>query len=369
MKAAVPAGLAGDQLFVNGERQVLARYPNFDAGASRLNGYAADAISPQRAARWQDPAGGFIHAIHSAEWGGLDYLITGKGPDGQLLYEGGWQNNRPSGMHPQFRMVENIFEELDTAGEWFLDGKTSTLYFYPPAGLDLSSAVMETVRLRHLVEWRGSAEAPVRFITLRGMVFRHAARTFMETREPLVRSDWTIYRGGALFYTGTEDCSLEDYFINQVGGNAVFVNNYNRRLRISGCHIARAGANGVAFVGDRNAARVPRDWNDHSQKFAALERTPGPKSDNYPAECLLDDCLIYLTGRVEKQTAPVQIELSRDITVRHCSLYDVPRAGINIGDGCWGGHVIEFLRTSSTRSRKRATTVHSTRGAGTVSGA
>ena len=30
------------------------------------------------------------------------------------------------------------------------------------------------------------------------------------------------------------------------------------------------------------------------------------------------------------------------ITVSHCSIYDMPRAGINIGDGCWGGHVIEF---------------------------
>jgi hypothetical protein len=34
--------------------------------------------------------------------------------------------------------------------------------------------------------------------------------------------------------------------------------------------------------------------------------------------------------------------MAQDITVRHCSIYDVPRAGINIGDGCWGGHVIEF---------------------------
>jgi hypothetical protein len=57
---------------------------------------------------------------------------------------------------------------------------------------------------------------------------------------------------------------------------------------------------------------------------------------------LFVNCLIYLSGRVEKQTAPVQIQLSWDITVRHCSLYDVPRAGINIGDGCWGGHVIEM---------------------------
>ncbi len=89
-------------------------------------------------------------------------------------------------------------------------------------------------------------------------------------------------------------------------------------------------------------ARVPRDWNDHSQSLAKLDRTPGPKTANYPADCLVDDCLIYLSGRVEKQTSPVQIELSQGITVRHCSLYDVPRAGINIGDGCWGGHVIEF---------------------------
>jgi hypothetical protein len=342
MKAAVPAGLASDQLFVNGERQPLARYPNFDPSVRHFNGSAADAISPERAARWADPRGGFIHALHSAEWGGMHYLITGKGPDNKITYEGGWQNNRPSGMHGQHRMVENIFEELDAPGEWFIEARTSTLYYYPPAGLDLATARFEAVRLRHLVEFRGTPASPVRFITLEGLTFRHAARTFMENKEPLLRSDWTTYRGGAIFCTGTEDCALEDCFFDQVGGNAVFVNNYNRRLTVRGCHIARAGGNGVAFVGDREAARVPRDWKDRSQKFATLDRTPGPRTDNYPADCLVEDCLIYQSGRVEKQTAPVQIELSQGITVRHCSLYDVPRAGINIGDGCWGGHLIEF---------------------------
>jgi hypothetical protein len=271
----------------------------------------------------------------------MHYVITGKGADNKVTYEGGWQNNRPMGMH-DIRFVENIFEELDAPGEWFLDAKKSILYFYPPPGVDLSSAIIETVRLRHLVEFRGTEQAPVRFVRFKGLTFRHTARTFMENKEPLVRSDWTTYRGGAVFYTGSEDCSLEDCFIDQVGGNAVFVNNYNRRLTVRGCHIAKAGANGVAFVGDRDSARVPRDWNDHSQSLLNLDRAPGPKTANYPADCLVDDCLIYLSGRVEKQTAPVQIELSQGITVRHCSLYDVPRAGINIGDGCWGGHVIEF---------------------------
>ncbi len=342
VQSKVPAGTTFDQFFVNGERQHMARYPNFDPSVRHFNGSAADAISPQRVARWQDPAGGYIHAMHAAEWGGMHYRITGKNANGTLQYEGGWQNNRPSGMHKQYRMVENIFEELDAPGEWFLNEKAATLYFYPPAGLDIGKAVIEIVRLRHLVELRGSEQAPVRFVTIKGLTFRHAARTFMDNKEPMVRSDWTTYRGGTIFFNGSEDCTLEECFVDQVGGNAVFINNYNRRVIVRGCHIARAGGNGVAFFGDRDAARVPRDWKDNSQTLATLDRTPGPTTSNYPADCLVDDCLIYLSGRVEKQTAPVQIELSQGITVRHCSLYDVPRAGINIGDGCWGGHLIEF---------------------------
>ncbi len=33
--------------------------------------------------------------------------------------------------------------------------------------------------------------------------------------------------------------------------------------------------------------------------------------------------------------------MAMEITVRDTSIYDCARAGINIGDGCWGGHVIE----------------------------
>jgi hypothetical protein len=239
-------------------------------------------------------------------------------------------------------------EELDAPGEWFLDGKNDTLYFYPPAGMELDKATFEAVRLRHLVEFRGTAAKPVRFVTLRGLTFRHAARTFMDNREPLLRSDWTIYRGGAVFLTGTEDCALEGCFLDHVGGNAVFVNSYNRRLTIRACHIAGAGASGVAFVGDPRAVRNPLFEYGERQSLADIDLTPGPKSPDYPADCLVEDCLIYRTGRIEKQTAPVQIAMSQRITVRHCSLYDVPRAGINIGDGCWGGHLIEFCDVFDT---------------------
>ena len=348
LQAQVPEDLQTEEIFINGERQILARYPNFDPKAKYFDGFAADAISEQRAARWSDPGGGYYHAMHPAFWGDFTWRITGKDASGKPQLEGGWQNNRGAAAHEQVRFVENIFEELDAPGEWFLNSKTHTLYFHPPAGLDLKHAVVEATRLRTLVEFRGDEAHPVKWIMLRGLTFRQAARTVMDNREPLLRSDWTIYRGGAVFFNGAEDCALEDSFVDQVGGNAVFVNNYNRRVTIRGTQIAKAGASGICFVGDPQAARSPMFNYYHVQDLDKIDRTPGPKTNNYPADCLVEDCLIHLTGRVEKQTAGVEIDLAQSITVRHCSIYDMPRAGINIGDGCWGGHVIEWCDVFDT---------------------
>jgi len=347
LQAAAP-GLNFDQLFINGRCQRMARYPNFDPNVTPFGGFAADAFSPERAARWADPTGGYMHAMHVAHWGGFSYRITGKNANGELTYEGGWQNNRQMGMHAKYRYVENIFEELDAPGEWFYDAQRGILYFFPPADVDLKTATVEVARLRHLIEFKGMQERPVKHITLRGFIFRHAARTFMDTKEPLLRSDWTIYRGGAVMFTGTEDCAVEDCEFDQLGGNAVFVNNYNRRAALRGCYIHDCGASGVAVVGDPAAVRNPLFGGEPPNDYATIDQTPGPQSDNYPADCLVEDSLIFAIGEVEKQAAGVQIAMAMGITVSHCSVYDASRAGINIGDGCWGGHVIEFCDVFDT---------------------
>jgi len=342
MKTAVPSDFTTDQLFVDGRRRTLARYPNLDVNQRILGGYSADAFSMERAKGWADPTGGFIHAMQALEWGDLWYTITGKDASGNVIYVGGWQNNRQMGMHPEQRYVENIFEELDAPDEWYLDTKTHTLYYYPPADLDMNKAQIETVRLPSIVELRGDETSPVRYVRFKDITFRHTLRTFMGNKEPLLRSDWTIYRGGALSFTGTEDCAVENCNIEQVGGSAVFVNDYNRRLAVRGCYIPEAGGNGIAFVGDPQAVHSPLFEYGQRQSLADIDLAPGPKTNNYPADCLVEDCLICRSGHFEKQTAPVEIDMAARITVRHCSLYDVPRAGINIGDGCWGGHVIEY---------------------------
>ena len=342
-KAKTPEGMSIDQLFINGVNQRMARYPNYDASkkTDAYQGYAADAFSKERAAGWKHPEGGYIHAMHSKRWGGYHYIITGKDADGNVTYEGGWQNNRQLGMHPEYRMVENIFEELDAPGEWYHDGETNTLYYMPEAQTDLSQARVEVVRLKQLVEFQGSMEAPVKNITFQGFVIRHAARTFMETKEPLVRSDWTIFRGGAFMLDGTENIQILDCEFDQVGGNAIFVSNYNRHSLVKGNYIHHTGASGVCFVGDPNALRDPLFEYNQKNDIANLDLTPGPKTENYPALCKVEDCLIHNVGTVERQPAGIQISMASEIWVSDCSIYDCARAGINIGDGAFGGHIIE----------------------------
>ncbi|MGV8094043.1 MAG: PDZ domain-containing protein [Mangrovibacterium sp.] len=349
-KASVHEDVKIDQLYVDGKWQRMARFPNAVPGKNVFDTWdlkhtsepdsVNDPLSKERTARWKDPKGGYIHVMHEYLWGDMHWMIKGKRSDGSLDYEGGWQNNRPSKMHPRYRMVENIFEELDVPGEWYYNSNEKTLYYYPTANVDLSNATIEVVRLKHLVEFSGSKAGPVRFIMLEGFTFRHAARTFMENREPLLRSDWTTYRGGAVFFDGAEDCTLLECEFDQPGGNSIFVNNYNRRILVKSCYIHEGGANGVAFVGDPDMVRSPL-FRYGKQNFNEIDRTPGPKGSNYPEACRVEDCIITLTGRVEKQTAGVQISMSHAITVSHCSVYDVPRAGINISEGTFGGHVIE----------------------------
>jgi hypothetical protein len=341
-QASVPAGIVFERLYVNGKLQVLARYPNYNPGARIFHGTAADAISPERVRRWKEPEGGYVHALHGYEWGGFHYLITGVDDSGRLKLEGGWQNNRPGPMHKQYRFVENIFEELDTAGEWWLDRARGVLYYKPPIGVSLAGARVEVSHLKNSIELRGTAGRPVRHVRLRGIHFLHNERTFMDTKEPLVRSDWTIYRGGAVVLEGTEDCQITNCTFSGLGGNAIMVSNYNRRDTISGCLIEHMGANAVCFVGDPKAVRSPSFRYEESIPAERLDTTPGPLTDNYPARCVVSDNLMHDLGEIEKQATGVEIEISEGIVVRHNSIYNTPRAGLNIGDGCFGGHLLEY---------------------------
>jgi hypothetical protein len=342
MVANVDKGLSFDRLLCNGTALPMARYPNFDSSKSIYNGTAADAASSKRVSSWKNPAGGYIHVLHEGMWGSFDYRITGKDSLNNLKMEGGWQNNRPAPWHKLYRFVENIFEELDAPGEWFYDGEKGILYLYPPKDLNINTALFERSDLNEIITIKGTEQQPVQNVTIEGIRFAGTNRTFMLTKEPLLRSDWTIYRGGAILLDGTRDIQINNCTFSELGGNAIFVSNYNRNVSIAGNDIHNIGGTAVAFVGNPDAVRSPSFRYEEFVPVNEIDKTPGPKNNHFPENCKAYDNLIHNVGQVEKQATGVEISMSMDITVSHNTIYNVPRAGINIGDGCWGGNVIEF---------------------------
>ncbi|MFT3932773.1 MAG: PDZ domain-containing protein [Chitinophagaceae bacterium] len=337
-----------DRLFLNGVSLPMARYPNYDSSARVFHGTAVDAISDERVSRWQQPAGAYIHALHKGEWGGLHYKITGKDNNGHLIMEGGWQNNRPSPMHAQYRFVENVFEELDAPGEWYYDASAKQLFLYPPTGVDINKASIEVSHLSQLLIIKGSKGKPLKNISIQKIHFQQTARTFMLTREPLLRSDWTIYRGAAILLEQTEACSIKECSFSEIGGNAIFLSNYNKNDTLKDNHIYNIGASAIVFTGNPASVRSPSFSYDAFIDWDKMDYTPGPIDNDYPQYCIAIGNLIHHIGDVEKQSAGVQIEMAANITVSHNSIYHTPRAGINIGDGCWGGNILEYNEVFNT---------------------
>jgi hypothetical protein len=333
-------GSSFNRLWLDGRLLVRARYPNYDPAKLPFGGVAADATSAARVQRWSHPEGGIIHALSSDRWGSIQIPIEGKGPDGSLRLGGAIGINRTVISSNSDRFVENILEELDAVDEWYFDRNSHWLYFKPTPGRSPARTGFVAGRLEALIELRGSRVARIHDIVVSGLEFRDTEPTFLKTTEPLLRSDWMFYRGGAILSENAHRIVIRNNRFDELGGNAIVLSGHNRNVAIRGNEIYDIGASGIAFVGRPEAVRSPLFEYLQSQPTERMDRIPGPQSDAYPADSIAEDNLIHAIGALEKQSAGIEISMAARITVRHNSIYHVPRAGINIGDGTWGGHVV-----------------------------
>jgi hypothetical protein len=350
------------QLFVNGRRQTRARYPNADPSEPRrYTGYlqAAGAVGEELAdplpgddddmtfsggsARgvrfdpanfsprvWSRPEEAVIHIYQAHYWGNLQWQIKAVDRAQQVLWFGAggqqlgaqWHAN-PGVVDERSRFfVENVFEELDAPGEWYLERTTGLLYFMPPQDMDLNTALIEVPVLQQVVQLVGSQADPVHDISFVGFRITHTVSTFLEPYDVPSLSDWSIHRGGAIWLEGARNCRVEQCWFDAVGGNALFMNGYNRGNIVTGCKFTHAGDSAICFVGQR-------------------ERTTGTQR-SFPYECQATNNLVYECGIFGKQVAGVYISRAKRITAAHNHIHTMPRAGICIGDGTWGGHLIEY---------------------------
>ena len=367
----LPSGMAFDQLFVNGQRQVRSRFPDFDYENPLRDGkgYLQVADGTDRRydewitlksedfenKNWKNPSTGIVHAFQSHNWGNMQYRIKRVEKSGNKIFlgEGGWQLQRAFGIggkgkNASWFFIENIFEELTVPGEWFFDTEEELLYYYLEEGIDLSNAVLEVPVLKDLIQIKGNSKKPVKHITITGLDFSQSNTTFMEDYEPLARGDWAIHRGGAIFLEGAENCTVTDCNFEYLGGNGIFMSSYNRNNTVSSSRFYHIGESAVCLVGSPEAVRFYQTWDDKeingkdwNEMRKGMDLEPGPKSPDYPKNCTVENNIMHDFGDYGKQVAGVYISMSHKISVSHNTIYDCPRAGICINDGTWGGHIIE----------------------------
>ncbi len=316
-----------DMLFYNDDRLLtMARWPNYDS-AQPMQGCGNYS---SRIGLWKNPAGGFVRAIQANHWGGCSFKITGKNGSSLSLQWVG-DNARGSAVDSNEEMVENIFEELDAPGEWFYDNTAGKLYFYPPAGVDLNSGFFVGATLEELLKIVGTSSQKVEYLSFSGFTFTHTHRTvFTGKYENVSQSDWAIVREGAIYMQDAEDITVQNCTFPYVGGNGVFMSAHNRNNIVQNCDFTNLGATGVAIIGDPSVQRKAPDF------------TPGPANDNYPKNITVTYCYMYDNGMFEKQTSAVCIAMSESVTVSHSTAHYGPRAGFNVCDGTFGGHLFEY---------------------------
>lgn len=348
MVTPVPDGIDFDELFVGGRRQVMARYPNFDESAPRLDGSTSLSTLNTRSAGWSKPTTGYVRGMHCHDWGSVSFTITGRTDNAlNLKYIG--DNNRPQDCNPTqpansgVVMVENIKEELDAAGEWFLDKDAHQLYYKPAAGVDLATAKVETGELEQLVTVEGASAAdPVAHVTFDNLDFQRTHRTMFgagNTFEGISRGDWSVVRKAAIFLQNTEDVTVSNSSFTDLGSNAVFMSGYNDGTKVLTSRFRNSGGTDIHVVGLPDAVR--NYAGNYFTTPAIDDLGSGPKSENYPRNILIQGNDMANNGHYEKQTSSVNIGTALDVTVKGNSLSDSPRACLNFSDTTWGGHVIQ----------------------------
>ena len=137
------------QLFCEGKRQILARYPNFDADNPYSGGWAyADGepipmyktipneskslltVKADDMRNWARPTDGWVFVFPRYNWWNNWLRIESLNRETRQVRLKGSASYpiRPNDRY----YIYNLFEELDAPGEWYIDYERLVLYFWPP---------------------------------------------------------------------------------------------------------------------------------------------------------------------------------------------------------------------------------------------
>ena len=267
-------------------------------------------------------------------------------PEARLQFEHPWPSPMtPDTKHPSPFYLTNAKELLDEPGEWYHDIREHKVYYMPRAGETIREAIVPM--LETLVEFIGTAEHPVRNITMKGIQFSHttwmrpsekghvplqAGMYLMEAyklrpqidrpnNHKLDNQGWLGRADAAVELRYTEDCNFEGCRFEHLGGSGLDYVFACRRGTTTNCTFTDIAMNGYvcgSFSPEGLETHLPYQPTDFREVCTGqtVEHSLFCNVSNEDWGCVAV-CAGYVSG----------------ITIDHNTIHDVSYTGISLG---WG---------------------------------
>ncbi len=142
--------------------------------------------------------------------------------------------------------VENVYELLDSPGQWYLDRKGGRLTYLPREDEALEDARLVVPYLSHLLEVKGTQGRAAGHLHFVGLGFSH---TDYEYAPELAASACAVATPGAISVTHADSCIFHRCRVTNVGAYGIDIVRGCRDLEISHCQIRDMGAGGIKIEG------------------------------------------------------------------------------------------------------------------------
>ena len=271
---------------------------------------------------WTKPTTGFVHAFQGKYWSSWAFEIASVNATQNtiMIGRGGFQEPRGWSSGGAF-YVSNIFEELDSPNEWFLDKDTRTLYFVVNRTMP---DIFVASQISCLISVSGSGlENSVQNILIQGLTLTQTSNTYMKDYMVPSGGGWAVHRGGTMYLTNTRNITVTNNIFTQLGSNGIALIDYNDATSITLNEFVWLADSAIILVG----STIGIDG------FSVASQS---------ANTLIQSNIFHETGIYMKQSAPVFISVSRSVAVIGNLMFNIPRAGIVVNDGFYGNHTLNW---------------------------
>ncbi len=290
--------------------------------------------------------------IKSLDVHGDSVAVTFHNPEAKLQFEHPWPSPMtPNTGHPSPFYLTNARELLDEPGEWYHDIREHKLYYMPRTNEKLEMinekchAVVPVVET--LVEFIGTAEYPVRNITIEGVTFSHT--TWMRPSEkghvPLQAG---MYLVEAYKLRPQIDRPNNHKLDNQgwLGrADAAVELRHTENINFDGCRFEHLGGSGLDYVVGCKGGTVTRStFTDIAMNGLVigsfspegLETHRPYQPTDFREVCTrqeVSDCQFYDVTNEDWGCVAICAGYVSDINIHHNTIHDVSYTGISLG---WG---------------------------------